>query len=51
LLAHFDVASGDWEIVPGRYTVGAGPNAGELPLTTEVTLAASRFTQGPRRFR
>jgi beta-glucosidase len=43
LLARFDATAGDWEIAPGRYTVEAGPNAGELPLKTEVILAAARF--------
>jgi hypothetical protein len=33
--------------VPGRYTVEAGANAGELPLKTDVTLAASRFKDSP----
>jgi beta-glucosidase len=46
LLARFDIAAGEWEIVPGRYTVEAGANAGELPLKTDVTLAGSRFKQG-----
>ncbi len=48
LLAHFDEATGDWEIASGRYRVEAGPNAGALPLRTEVTLAAARFTPDRR---
>jgi beta-glucosidase len=43
LLARFDEAAGAWEIVPGRYVVEAGANAGALALKTEVTLAATRF--------
>jgi beta-glucosidase len=42
LLARFDMATGAWEIAPGRYMVEAGANAGALPLGTEVTLAAAR---------
>jgi beta-glucosidase len=43
LLARFDTESGTWEIASGRYSVEAGANARELPLKTEVTLAAARF--------
>jgi beta-glucosidase len=46
LLARFDTASGAWEIAPGRYSVEAGANAGEVLLKTEVTLAAARFKPG-----
>jgi beta-glucosidase len=47
LLAHFDAASGGWEIAPGRYTVEAGANAGELPLKAEVTLVSARLSTTP----
>jgi beta-glucosidase len=43
LLARFDTESGTWEIAPGRYAVEAGANAAELPVKTEITLAAARF--------
>lgn len=51
LLARFDKATGDWGIAPGRYTVEAGANAGELPLKAEITLAAARFKSGDRGLR
>jgi beta-glucosidase len=37
LLARFNKAAGGWEIAPGRYTVEAGANAGELPLKIDIT--------------
>jgi beta-glucosidase len=43
LLARFDTAAGGWEIAPGRYTVEAGANAGDLLLTTEFTMPAFRL--------
>jgi beta-glucosidase len=43
LLAHFDVAANDWEIVGGRCIIEAGSNARDLPLKTEVILAAARL--------
>lgn len=51
LLTRFDSAAGDWEIIPGRYTVEAGANAGELPLNAEITLAAARFKADHSGFR
>jgi beta-glucosidase len=45
LLARFDVVAGDWVIAPGRYTVEAGANAGDLSLKTELTLPAFRLGQ------
>lgn len=48
LLAGFDVAAGEWDIAPGRYTVEAGANAADLPLKTEVTFAGGRFGSGSR---
>jgi beta-glucosidase len=38
LLASFDVAAGDWKVLPGRYRIEAGANAGALPLSADVTL-------------
>lgn len=49
LLARFDAMRGNWVIAPGRYTVEAGANAAELPLKTEVTLAAVRLKPGSRK--
>jgi beta-glucosidase len=43
LLARFDTVAGDWEIAPGRYTIEAGANAGDLLLTTEFTMPAFRL--------
>jgi beta-glucosidase len=43
LLAHFDVAANDWEIAGGRCRIEAGSNARDLPLKTEVILAAARL--------
>ncbi len=43
LLARFDTGAGDWKIAPGRYTVEAGANAGDLSLTTEFTMPALRL--------
>jgi beta-glucosidase len=43
LLARFDAAAGNWEITPGRYTVEAGANAGDVLLTTEFTMPAFRL--------
>jgi beta-glucosidase len=43
LLAHFDVAANDWEIVGGRCIIGAGSNARDLPLKAEVIVAAARL--------
>jgi beta-glucosidase len=43
LLAHFDVAANDWEIVGGRCIIEAGSNARDVPLKTEVMLAAARL--------
>jgi len=42
LVAHFDVAAGDWKIAPGRYIIEAGANARDLSLKTEFTLTAFR---------
>jgi beta-glucosidase len=43
LLARFDAVVGDWEITPGRYTVEAGANAGDVLLTTGFTMPAFRL--------
>jgi beta-glucosidase len=43
LLAHFDVAANEWEIVGGRCIIEAGSNARDLPLKAEVILAAARL--------
>jgi beta-glucosidase len=51
LLAHFDAATDAWEIASGHYAIEAGANAGELPLRTQVTLAASRFSADRRQLR
>jgi beta-glucosidase len=42
LLAHFDMAANNWEIVGGRCIIEAGSNARDLPLKAEVILAAAR---------
>jgi beta-glucosidase len=48
ILARFDIATGNWEIAPGRYMVEAGANAADLPLRTVITLAAARFKPNHR---
>jgi len=49
LFARFDAMRGSWEIAPGRYAVEAGANAAELPLKTELTLAAVRLKPDRRK--
>jgi len=41
LLARFDATANVWRIAPGRYTVQAGANARDLPLTAEIALSAA----------
>jgi len=43
LLARFDTTAGDWAITPGRYTIHAGANAGNLSILAEFDLAAFRL--------
>ena len=43
LLARFDTTAGDWAIAPGRYTIHAGANAGNLSILAEFDLAAFRL--------
>ena len=35
----FDPVTEGWKVVPGEYTVMAGPSSAELPLSSKVTLA------------
>jgi len=39
LLSRFETSANGWHIAPGRFTLHAGPNARDLLLSTEVTLA------------
>jgi beta-glucosidase len=43
LLARFDGAAGQWRIAAGTYRVALGKSAGDLVLTSEVSLAARLF--------
>ncbi|MFC9607430.1 glycoside hydrolase family 3 C-terminal domain-containing protein [Streptomyces niveus] len=40
-LAHWSADGGRWETEPGAFTLLAGSSAGELPLSTTVTVVAS----------
>lgn len=40
-LSHWSADQGRWETEPGEFTLLAGSSAGELPLSTTVTVAAS----------
>ncbi|MFD3518962.1 glycoside hydrolase family 3 C-terminal domain-containing protein [Streptomyces sp. NPDC058653] len=47
-LAHWSTERGRWETEPGRFTLLAGPSAGELPLRTTLTVTATGpLTAGP----
>jgi beta-glucosidase len=43
LLARFDGAAGQWRITDGIHRIAAGASAGDLPLSTDVTLTGRLF--------
>ena len=41
-LSVFDVAKDAWELLPGDYTIQAGPSSRDLPLTTTLRIGSGQ---------